>query len=258
MADATPTVKTAVPADAPKPDVVLPVAAAKPAPVATKASAEAKPAPAAPVKARAASPAPATAAPAKTAPAKPVAKAEPVPAPAPAKPVKSAVRRKPAAKKTVTPTKIAAKAATAHKETTMTTTDKAKTMIADANTRTKAAMEKSQQMFGEMNEFSKGNVEAIVESSKIAAKGIESMGQDAAAYAKKAFEEATATAKQMASIKSPTEFMKLQSDFFRSSFDAMVAQSSKSTETMLKLAGEVAQPISNRVSMAAEKIKVSA
>ena len=52
--------------------------------------------------------------------------------------------------------------------------------------------------------------------------------------------------------------MKLHSDFMRSAFDAMVAETSKNTESMLKLAGEIAQPLSTRVALAAEKIKVSA
>ena len=143
-------------------------------------------------------------------------------------------------------------------DTMKTTTDKAKTMMADAGERTKTAVAKGQQMMGDMGEFSKGNMEAIVESSKIAAKGMETMGQDAVAYAKVTFEEATAALKSMASVKSPTELMKLQSDFVRSAFDSMVAHTSKSTEAMLKLAGEVAQPISNRVAIAAEKVKIAA
>ena len=92
----------------------------------------------------------------------------------------------------------------------------------------------------------------------IAAKGIETMGQDAAEYTRKSFEGMTAIVKSLAAVKSPTEFMKLQSDYVRTSFDSMVAESSKTTETMLKLAGEIAQPISNRVAVAAEKIKISA
>ena len=192
--------------------------------------------------------------------------------PAPAKSV--VAKRKPATRDTPMTTKPfqpAAPAAPVQKDMTMDTMqngsatiqggniqDKAKDMMAQATERTKDAVEKSQKMFGEMNEFSKGNVEAMVESSKIAAKGMETMGQDAVAYARKSFEDATAAAKQLASVKSPTDFMKLQSDFVRSSFDAMVAHTSKSTEAMLKLAGEVAQPISNRVSLAAEKVKVAA
>ena len=135
---------------------------------------------------------------------------------------------------------------------------KAKAMFADVGDRTKGAMEKGQKMIEEMSEFGKGNVEAVVESTKIAARGIEAMGQDAAAYTRKSFEGATAAIRTLAAVKSPTEFMKLQSDYARSMFDAMIAETSRSTEAMLKLAGEVAQPISNRMAIAADKMKIAA
>lgn len=136
--------------------------------------------------------------------------------------------------------------------------EKAQTLFAEANERAKAAVEKGTKLFEEANEFSKGNIEAIVESGKIAAKGFESFGQDAADYSRKQFEGATAALKSLSAIKSPTDFFKLQSDYVRSSFDSIVAQTSKNTEAMLKLAGEVAQPISNRVALAAEKVKIAA
>ena len=54
------------------------------------------------------------------------------------------------------------------------------------------------------------------------------------------------------------EFAKLQGDFTRQSFDAMVAHGSRSAEAMLKLAGEIAQPFSSRLAVAADKFKVAA
>lgn len=135
---------------------------------------------------------------------------------------------------------------------------RAQAMFADVNDRTKSAIEKSAKMIEEMNDFSKGNIEALVESSKIAAKGIETLGQEAADYGRKQYESATAALKTLSTVKSPTDFLKLHSEFVRGAFDAMVAETSKNTESMLKLAGEIAQPISNRVALAAEKIKVAA
>ena len=143
-------------------------------------------------------------------------------------------------------------------ETIENVTAQTQTAFNDAASQAKGAVEKSQKMFEEANEFGKGNIEALVESSKIAARGFEAMSQDAAAYAKKTFEEATAAAKTLSSVKSPTEFMKLQADYARAAFDAMVQQTSRNTEAMLKLAGEVAQPLSNRAALAAEKMKVVA
>ena len=143
-------------------------------------------------------------------------------------------------------------------DTIQNATEKTQAMFGEANERAKGAYEKGTKFFQEMTEFSKGNVEAIVESSKIAAKGFESMGQDTAAYLKTSFEDATQAMRTLATIKSPTELMKFQADYVRSAFDALVAQTSRGTEASLKLAGEVAQPISNRVAVAAEKIKVAA
>lgn len=250
---ATPASAAPTPAKA---SVKAPIKAAAPAPAAIKA----KPVKAQPVKAPLVK--------AKPVKAKPVtakqARAKAVPAPATSAPVavSTAARATKSVSLPLTKTAAPKAAPTQKKETIMdtmkTTTEKAKTLLAEANERAKTAVEKTQKMAGDMTDFSKGNVEAIVESSKIAAKGMETMGQDAVAYAKQSFEEATAAAKQMASIKNPADFMKMQSDFFRSSFDAMVAHTSKSTEAMLKLAGEVAQPISNRVSLAVEKVKIAA
>jgi phasin family protein len=143
-------------------------------------------------------------------------------------------------------------------ETIENTTARAQAFFGEFNERTKAAVEKSTKVAEEINDFAKGNLEAIVESSKITAKGLESFGQEAAEYGRKSFENATAVLKGLSSVKSPTEFFKLQSDFFRTSFDSYVAEASKNTEALLKLAGEAAQPLSNRVAVAAEKAKIAA
>ena len=139
-----------------------------------------------------------------------------------------------------------------------TTAPKAQALFADFNDRTKAAVEKSTKLVEEANEFAKGNVEALVESGRIAAKGFETLGQDAAEYGRKSFENATAALKSFAAVKSPTEFFKLQSDFVRGAFDSYVAEASKNTEAVLKLAGDAAQPLSNRFAVAAEKVKTAA
>jgi len=161
------------------------------------------------------------------------------------------------------PTAPVFSAAIVQKEETMEATmqeatNKTQAMFGDVNARAKTAMEKSAKMFEDMNDFGKGNVEAIVESSRIAAKGLETLGQEAAEYTRKQFESTTAIMKNLASVKSPTELFKMQSDFIRQSFDSMVAESSKNTEAMLKLVGEIAQPLSNRVALAAEKAKIAA
>jgi phasin family protein len=148
--------------------------------------------------------------------------------------------------------------ATTIENVTAETTQKAQAHFADMNARAKDGMDKAGKLFAELNEFNKGNVEAMVESGRIAVAGVQSMAQDRAAYVREQFEQATAAARQFTSVKSPTEFVKLQGDYVRQQFDAMMADASRSTEAMLKLAGEIAQPISNRVAVAVEKVKAAA
>ena len=138
------------------------------------------------------------------------------------------------------------------------TMEKSQAIFAEMNERAKAAVEKNTKLVGEMTELAKGNVEALVESGKITAKGMETLGHDAAEYSRKQFEQATATMKSLAAVKSPADFFKLQSDYVRSAFDSMVAETSKNTEAFIKLAGDAAQPVSNRVAVAMEKIKTAA
>lgn len=139
-----------------------------------------------------------------------------------------------------------------------TTIEKTQAFFADFNDRAKAAVEKNTKLAGEFTDFAKGNVEAFVESGKIAAKGFEALGQEAAEYSRKSFENATATLKSLAAVKTPADFFKLQSDYVRSAFDSMVAETSKNTEAMIKLAGDAAQPVSNRFAVAVDKVKAAA
>jgi len=134
----------------------------------------------------------------------------------------------------------------------------ATSLFGDVNDRTKTAMEKGSKMFEDMNDFSKGNIEAMVESSKIAAKGAEEIAKYTTEYVKTSVEKASAAAKQFAAVKSPTELFKLQSEHAKDAMDTMMAETAKFTEGYLKLLGEIAQPISNRVAVAAEKMKIAA
>ena len=136
--------------------------------------------------------------------------------------------------------------------------DQIKTVVSQANVRAKTAMEKSAKVIEELAELGRGNVEAIVASSKLAAKGVEGLSQDAANFSRKSFENATSAFKSFAEVKSPTDFFKLQGDFARSAFDAAVAQSARVSENMLKLAGEVAEPLTSRYTVAAERVKTLA
>jgi phasin family protein len=144
-------------------------------------------------------------------------------------------------------------------ETTKKFTEEAKarfqTAFSEIGEKAKSGVEKSTKALEELGDIAKGNVEALMESSKIAAKGAEGIGQSAAEYGRTSFEKASATMKSFASVKSPAEFFQLQSELLSSSFDSFAKESAKSSEAFLKLAGEIVQPLSTRVSIVTEKVK---
>jgi phasin family protein len=146
-------------------------------------------------------------------------------------------------------------------KTTMDTTEfttKIKGAVAEAQVKAKEAFDKGAATFGEYNEFSKGNLEAVAASGKILATGMQSLGKTLVEDGKSAFETLTAEVKELAAVKSPADFFKLQAEFLRRNFDIVVANTSKNSEAVLKLANEVAAPISGRVNLAVEKIKKAA
>lgn len=135
---------------------------------------------------------------------------------------------------------------------------KFETAYADFNEKAKGHVEKSTKAIEELSDIAKGNVEALVESGKIAAKGIETLGQEAVDYSKKNFEKATASFKSFSTVKTPTEFFQLQSQLLSSSFDEFTKEAAKNSEAMMKLAGEVAQPLTARVTLVTDKVKALA
>ena len=133
--------------------------------------------------------------------------------------------------------------------------DRVQAAFGDVNARAKEAFERNTKVAEELTEFTKGNVEAFVASTKVAAKGAESLGQEVAEFGRKSFEDASAALKSFAEVKSPADLFRLQSEFARAQFDALVSESSKLSETMIKIAGDVAEPITSRYAVAAEKAK---
>jgi hypothetical protein len=147
------------------------------------------------------------------------------------------------------------------KDKTMDTADittKIKSAVSEAQGKAKEAFDKGAATFAEYNEFSKGNVEAVVASGKILTTGMQALGKTLVEDSKIAFGTLTAEAKELAAVKSPTDFFKLQAALLRRNFDLVVSNTSKNSEAVLKLAGEAAAPISARVNLAVEKIKQAA
>jgi phasin family protein len=127
------------------------------------------------------------------------------------------------------------------------------TLFGEANERSQELVKRSQKVAEELADLARANVEAVVEAGRVATEGARSLGQDVVAKQRDGFEQAADAIRSLAEAKSPTEYLQLQSDFARASFDRAVAESSKFTESLVKLAGEAFQPLSNRASANAER-----
>jgi phasin family protein len=125
--------------------------------------------------------------------------------------------------------------------------------FADANERGQDFVKRSQKVAEELADLARANVEAIVEAGRVASEGARSIGQDVVASSRDGVEKTADAIRSLAEAKSPTEYLQLQSDFARASFDRAVAESSRWTESLVKLAGEAFQPLSNRASANAER-----
>ncbi len=134
---------------------------------------------------------------------------------------------------------------------------RAETLTADFNEKAKEAFAKTSKIAEEAVEFNKANIEALVESGKIAAKGIETLGQEGVTFARKSFEDTTAALKGYTAVKTPADFFKLYAENSKKAFDAAVAQTSKTSELVVKLTNDSFAPISNRVSVITSKMKAA-
>ncbi len=121
--------------------------------------------------------------------------------------------------------------------------------------KSREAVEQGMKSVDEMAGMAKGNVEAMLASSRAATQGIEAIAKQVSDFSRKSFEEVTAAARAMTTVKTPNELMQLQNDFAKTQFDAAVAEMSKLSETMVKLMGEVFEPMQARATIAGDKMK---
>ena len=121
--------------------------------------------------------------------------------------------------------------------------------------KSREAAEQGMKSLDELSQMARGNVEAMLASSRAATAGLEAIAHQVADFSRKSFEETTAAARAMTTVKTPNELMQLQNDFAKTQFDHAVAEMSKLSETMVKLMGEVFEPIQKSATAATEKVK---
>jgi phasin family protein len=107
-------------------------------------------------------------------------------------------------------------------------------------------------------QFQQGNIEAAMKSGQILATGLQDLSKHWVATSQANFEEAIATFRQLSTVKSVREAIDLQTSFAKTSVEKALAEGGKLTETSLKLAEQVAAPLTARVNAAVETFSARA
>ena len=126
-------------------------------------------------------------------------------------------------------------------------------LVNETTGRSEEFAKRSRKAVEELSDVARGNVDAIVEAGRIAASGAQSIAQKALAKSRDNVELAANTVRSMSEAKNPSDLLQLQAEFVRGAFDRFVSESSNLTESMVKLAGETFQPISNRATRNVER-----
>ncbi len=134
-------------------------------------------------------------------------------------------------------------------------TKKVEEITVEAQKTMEEGVEKMTKGIENATSFGQENVEAVVTSSKIAAKAAENMGAEIAAYSKKAYEDSIAVAKELTTCKSVTEFFEKQTEFGKTSIEGFVAEATRLNEMYAAAAKETFAPLNARFTAAVETVK---
>lgn len=134
-------------------------------------------------------------------------------------------------------------------------TKKVETIAAETEKTIEEGVEKMAKGIENAASFGQENVEAVVASSKIAAKAAETMAAEIATYSKKAYEDGIAAAKELTACKSVSEFVEKQTEFGKTSIEGFVAEATKLNEMYAAAAKEAFAPLNARFTAAVEIVK---
>jgi hypothetical protein len=128
----------------------------------------------------------------------------------------------------------------------------AKASFEQIATKSREAMEQSMKTVGVVTEMTRGNIDALLESSRTAAGGMQVIAQEVADYSKQTFERTTTAGRTMALAKTAPELIKLQSEFARTEFTTAIAEFSKLSQTMFQTMTAIFEPLQKQAITAAQ------
>jgi phasin family protein len=98
------------------------------------------------------------------------------------------------------------------------------------------------QQFENVQKLGKENVDAALKSFGAVSKGVQAIAVETADYAKKSFEQGTATLEKLVGAKTLDKAIEIQTDYVKASYEGFVAQSTKVGEIAANTAKEAFKP----------------
>jgi hypothetical protein len=98
------------------------------------------------------------------------------------------------------------------------------------------------QQFDSIQKFGKDNVDAVLKTFGAVSKNAQTIAVETADYAKKSFEQSTATLEKLVGAKTLDKALEIQTDYMKTAYEGFVAQSTKMGELYANLAKEAFKP----------------
>ena len=130
----------------------------------------------------------------------------------------------------------------------------ARTGLEQAATQGKAGMEQAMRHAEQILAFSQGNVEAMMKSSQIWASGLQDLSRQITATAQASFQDSVSMMRSLTAIRTLQDAVALQTTAARTAMEKAMAESTRLTETSMKLAEQASAPITARVGAAMEML----
>jgi hypothetical protein len=117
----------------------------------------------------------------------------------------------------------------------------------------RTAMEQASKAAQDFAEFSRGNAETLTQVAQTWMTGSQDLARQAFAFTQSLTDHALEGARALSGVKSLKEAAEIQATYARGTMDRVMTETAKLQEASLRLAEQVATPVSQRVSLAMER-----
>ena len=128
----------------------------------------------------------------------------------------------------------------------------AKSSFEQIATQSREAMEQSLKTVSAVTEMTRGNVDALLDSTRAASSGLQAIAQDVSAYTKDSMERTASAARALTQARTPPELFKLQSEFARAEFATAIAEYTKLSQAMFQTMTAIFEPLQKQAITAAQ------